>query len=502
MRILITGGSGLLGGKLLHTLNRKYDVIGTYLNNERRDCIKLDITNANEVNLCINELSPKLIIHTAAIADPDICEQNKDLAWKVNVEGTRNIVNACYRRRIKLIYISTDYIFDGRKGSYNEDDKAHPVNYYGTTKYEGEKIVNKALEDYLILRIPIFYGFNDEQDKVNFVTKTIRILEKDKEIYEDDKQIRYPVFVDDVVQLLAILIEKKLDGTLHFSGSEEISKYKWACKIAKVFNFSPKRIKPLAVNKKGAPRPQNSKLGMTRLQKAKIVFNTASIEEGCIKMQKQMNCSFRVIYNMKPDMLICGKSASSFRMKIGRTLAEEHPADADYVVGIPESGIFPATGYSMCSGIPFCHGIIRDYYTSKTLFRINLEERLNAIRKKLIVVPDILKNKSIVLIDEAIISGATLKVAIEKLREASVAKIHVRIPSPPMLSNCSYGILNSKAKLVAQDKSIIKNNYEASLADYLGCDSLKFLDLNSFINLINGKKNHCFECFIEGGSRD
>jgi dTDP-4-dehydrorhamnose reductase len=496
MKILITGGTGFLGTKLMSLLSREHEVTGTCLTKRENDCLYLDITDENQVQTMFSELRPDVVIHTAAISDPDLCESEKQKAWQINVEGTQNVTTACRAINSRLVYISTDYVFDGGKeDGYNEDDDPKPVNYYGLTKFEGEKIIQSNLQNYLIIRVPIFYGFNDEEDRLTFVTEVIDKLNSGKEVYADNEQIRYPTWIDDIASAINELIEQDARGVYHFSSKEGITKYQWALKIAHVYGLQPRNIIISKPRQDKAKRPYNSKLKTSNFENLVTRINPVGIEEGLNKARKQSGCLFRLIYSVKPDMLVLNQSASIFRIELGKRLAEEEPAPADIVVGIPESGIFPATGYAAYSKLPFYFGLIRDYYTQRTVFDPYLERRLRMLREKLRVVPDIVRNKNIVLIDEAIISGATLEVAIDKLKRAGAKEIHVRIPSPPMLLNCHNGVLIATRFCKGGDASEEKGNVEKGLEDYFGADSVRFLSLKNFLDIPLKSGHHCAECF-------
>lgn len=143
-KLLVTGASGLLGSKVIELAQRDYEVIPLHNTKPLHPhSLKLDITNQSQVLNLLNRLKPNVIIHTASETNVDRCETQKEQAWKTNVQGTRNIALACSKIGAKLVYISTDYVFDGEKGNYTEHDKPNPINYYGVTKLEGEKQVIK-----------------------------------------------------------------------------------------------------------------------------------------------------------------------------------------------------------------------------------------------------------------------------------------------------------------------------------------------------------------------
>jgi len=168
-KLLITGASGLLGNKIVKLATINHTVIP--LHNTKplhTSSLKLEITNLSEVLNLFQKLEPDIVIHTASETNVDKCETEKEHAWKINAEGTRNIAVACSKVGAKLVYISTDYVFDGEKGNYDEQDKPNPINYYGVTKLEGENQVINNCKNYVILRTSVLYG--SQPWKQNFVT--------------------------------------------------------------------------------------------------------------------------------------------------------------------------------------------------------------------------------------------------------------------------------------------------------------------------------------------
>jgi len=142
--LLISGASGLLGNKIVELAKSDCIVIPLHSTNPLHpNSLQLDITNMNETLNLFRKLKPEVVIHTASETNVDKCETEKEHAWKVTVNGTRSVAVACSKTGAKLVYISTDYVFDGEKRLYDEEDKPNPVNYYGLTKLEGEKQVIK-----------------------------------------------------------------------------------------------------------------------------------------------------------------------------------------------------------------------------------------------------------------------------------------------------------------------------------------------------------------------
>lgn len=157
-RILITGGSGLLGSKVVKLAEKSFEVIPTH--NTRsffKDSVIMDITNCERAFHVVAKIKPDVVMHPAAQTRVDQCEKDREGAWKVNAEGTKNVALACGKINAKLIYVSTDYVFDGEKGLYVESDEPNPVNYYGLTKLKGEKFVRENCQEYAITRTSVLY---------------------------------------------------------------------------------------------------------------------------------------------------------------------------------------------------------------------------------------------------------------------------------------------------------------------------------------------------------
>jgi len=492
MKILITGATGLLGSKFYHILNKYHDVLGTYFSDYKEGYCYLSLLDKDSINSVIDKSKPDVVIHTAGMANPDKCEENKEKAYKVNVTGTKYVVDACKRNSTTLVFISSSHVFT--KKNKVEEEKPNPINYYGQTKFEAEAYVRKNIKDYIILRLTKLYGFTEEGN--DFTKYVINKLKNNHRVSMDNTLKYYPLVTDDVVELSRILIDSGLRGTYNISTSKPYTKFEWAKLIAEVFNLDKTKLKPIE-EKTIAKRPQNLYFFTKTLRG--FDFNPTPLEVGLKIVKKQMGCMFRMIYTTRPDVLVLNQNASSFRIKIGEILAKKYPQNVDLVTAIPESGLFEATGYAAYMKIPFYFGIIRDYFTDKTLFSPNIDQRLKALRKKLIIVKDVVKGKSIVLIDESIISGATLKTVVQRLKEAGVKEVHVRVPSPIMVSNCKYNILAPDARLIARDfvgkEGVNKEEIEDKMAKHFKVDSLKYLSIEEFLSELIAKEDACIDCF-------
>ena len=237
MKIVVTGGSGFLGKKVSKTLSEDHEVVGTYSKNKIEGGIKLNLTKFDEVQDKLKDINPDVIIHTAAMTDIDACEKDKFKAWLTNTAASFHLATICEDMNIRLIYISTDYVFSGKNSPYYEKDIPHPINFYGETKLMAEKMIKRVLNNYVIIRIPILYGYNDESDKDTFVSSVVKRLRNKSKVYADNIRIKYPVLIDDVAKGIKRLLHMDLSGVVHFSHTEGITRYKWALKIAHVFEL-------------------------------------------------------------------------------------------------------------------------------------------------------------------------------------------------------------------------------------------------------------------------
>ncbi|WP_153552727.1 sugar nucleotide-binding protein [Halomicrobium sp. LC1Hm] len=491
MDILITGASGFLGSRYRHLLEKDHNVAGTFYENPQRKLSQLDITHKDSVIKRIQELDPDIIVHTAAISDPDTCGRKPDMAAEINEEGTRNVAEAAKRVGAKLVYISTSFVFPAN-GTYATDSTPNPQTVYGQTKYNGEKIIQDELYDYIIIRCPKLFG-TAKPENVNDITESIlRALTEDGEAELDDTTERYPLFIDDVVLATQRLLNIDAQGIYHLSTHKPHTKYEFGKLVVDIFELEGDLI-PIEESA-NVNRPSGIELDTTNSNSLGIKFQTVAGALNTIKHQR--GCSFKTIYSFNPEELVEGESASKIRARLGQELGQDDDIEADMVVPVPESGIYPAMGYADEMGIPLYHGIIRDYETEKTLYEPNIEDRTRMLREKLVAVEDILEDERVVIIDEAVISGLTLSTVIDKCQTAGVSEIHVRIPSPPMRTQCSYGVLSEDADLVTDGASMCISELQKEIEDKYNLSSFRYLPIERFRQRVPTDYGFtCTECF-------
>ena len=207
--------------------------------------------------------------------------------------------------------------------------------------------------------------------------------------------------------------------------------------------------------------------------------------------QKTSMCVFEYVYIARPDSVIECSSVHHARLNAGKKLWQESPVEADVVVGVPDSGLDAALGFSMASGIPYGVGFIKNRYVGRTFIQPSQSQRSNSVRIKLNVIKDVVKGKRVVLIDDSIVRGTTSARIVNLIREAGATEVHMRISSPPFTNPCYFGIdIDSKENLIACQMSI------EEIAKEIGADSLGYLSIEGVKNIAeNAKCNFCTGCF-------
>jgi dTDP-4-dehydrorhamnose reductase len=204
------------------------------------------------------------------LTDVDNCERNKNLAWKINVEGTRNVVEAVRATDAFLIYISTDYVFNGKTGLYKESDAPDPINYYGFTKLEAEKIVENVADEYCVARTSVVYGSTPAAGKVNFALWLLSKLKRNEQTRIVTDQWNSPTLNTNLAEMTLEIIKRNLAGTFHLSGATRINRYDFAKQIAISFNLDLNLIYPAksAEFSWAAERPKDSSLDTAKAQRS------------------------------------------------------------------------------------------------------------------------------------------------------------------------------------------------------------------------------------------
>ena len=257
MKVLVTGVKGQLGYDVVNELvKRGHTAIGT-------DIEEMDITNKNSVNSVIKENTPDAVIHCAAYTAVDAAEDNVELCRKINAEGTQNIADVCKELDIKMIYISTDYVFDGQgERPWEPEDERTPLNVYGQTKYEGELAVQNTLDKYFIVRIAWVFGVNGK----NFIKTMLNLGKTRDSLTVVNDQFGSPTYTYDLAKLLVDMVETDKYGIYHATNEGICTWYEFACEIFKQAGINVK-VSPVSASEypAKAKRPSNSRMSKEKL---------------------------------------------------------------------------------------------------------------------------------------------------------------------------------------------------------------------------------------------
>lgn len=255
MKVLVTGADGQLGYDVIKRLTFEgVEFLGT-------DIGTLDITNETQVNRVISEYNPDVVIHCAAYTAVDKAEDEKELCYSVNVQGTKHVAEACKKINAKMVYISTDYVFDGEGNRpFKITDTPNPINYYGQTKYQGELEVQKVLDEHFIVRISWVFGINGK----NFVKTMLRLGADRNEVSVVADQVGSPTYTYDLAKVLVEMVKTEKYGIYHVTNEGYCSWYEFACEI---FKQAEMDVKVNPINTEDYPakamRPKNSRLDKT-----------------------------------------------------------------------------------------------------------------------------------------------------------------------------------------------------------------------------------------------
>jgi dTDP-4-dehydrorhamnose reductase len=286
-KIFVTGGSGLLGSNIIMAARSRFEVYASYNKNRVEMSgarfLKADLTDKSQLKH-IEQLNPNLIIHCAALTNIDGCEDNPDEAYRQNVLTSKNIAELANQTGAYLIHISTDAVFDGRRGNYSEADKPNPISVYGKTKLHAEHEVLSIHPSSSVVRTN-FYGWN-KRDKFSLAEWMLNKLENNDELPAFKDIIYSPILVNNLIVQLFVLYDKKFSGIIHLAGGESCSKLDFANVLAEVFALDKSLIKTTSIDDLNlrASRGKNINLDVSRAQK---LLNTPlpKVREGLVEMK-------------------------------------------------------------------------------------------------------------------------------------------------------------------------------------------------------------------------
>ncbi|HEV8538930.1 MAG TPA: dTDP-4-dehydrorhamnose reductase [Bacteroidota bacterium] len=300
-RVLITGSNGLLGQKLVEILSNSpvYSLMLTsrqevsVFREEMLPYKQLDISRKQEVLHLAEEFEPAIIVNTAAMTNVDKCEEEREAAWRANVNGVENLIHAAKLVGARVIHLSTDYVFDGKNGPYSEGDRPNPLSYYGRTKLAGENLIQTSGIPATIIRTMVLYGIGFGV-KLNFALWLLKNLTEEKPVRVVDDQIANPTLADDVAYCILKVIELQRAGVYHVAGPDLMSRYEFALALARKFNFNKKLVAPAKTSTMKQPASRPLKSGFITLKaQTDLDLKLSSVDHGLMVLKNQLDSNMK-----------------------------------------------------------------------------------------------------------------------------------------------------------------------------------------------------------------
>ncbi len=295
MRILLTGANGLLGQKLVRHIhkNSNHDFLATGRGKKRfkypAGYQELDISNLKNVEDVFNDFKPDAVIHTAAMTNVDECELNKENCFLSNVTSVKILVEVAEKLNSFFLYLSTDFIFDGNTGMLDEDQQASPVNYYGETKLEAERIVMNSKIPWAIARTVLVYGIVEDMSRSNIILWVKNSLQEGKKINVVDDQWRTPTLAEDLADGCFRIVDQKQTGIFNISGKDYLTPYQMALKTADYFGLDKSLIQKTdsTIFTQPAKRPMRTGFDISKARTV-LGYHPQSFEKGIETVAKQV----------------------------------------------------------------------------------------------------------------------------------------------------------------------------------------------------------------------
>jgi dTDP-4-dehydrorhamnose reductase len=267
MKFLVTGSAGLVGRQIIKDLTKSYDEIYACYNNSKPEhgiATPLDLTNSANIIKVVDNTKPDVIIHLAAMTNVDQCEKEKDLALKINAKATQTLARQAAKHGSFLVYVSTDYVFDGESGMKKENDTTNPVDYYGKSKLEGEKALDDMASAWCIARTSTPFGLH--KTKKSFPLFVAENLKAKKQITAMTDQFTSPIYVPNLSKMLIEIGTRQITGIIHTAGATRVSRYDVASLIAEKLHLDKDLIKPVTMKEMNwtAKRPMDSSLDVSK----------------------------------------------------------------------------------------------------------------------------------------------------------------------------------------------------------------------------------------------
>lgn len=295
MKVLITGINGMLGHAVAFRLIDQAELFGVDQNDPSAiisgniPCYRADVSDAASMKQIIQQIHPDYVVHCAAYTNVDKCEIEKELSWRVNVKSLEHLSYFSRIFHFHLIHFSTDYIFDGRNGPYQTDDRPNPINYYGKGKLASENVVISQAEAFTIIRTNVLFDYYPDI-KLNFISWLVKKLSTGESVNVVTDQWNNPCFARDLAEIVYRIMERGIQGIYHSGSEEYLSRYDLALMVARIGDFDPTLIRPVLTKDLNqlAPRPLKGGLRIEKTRKD-LHFSPIPLEKAIRQILKEMH---------------------------------------------------------------------------------------------------------------------------------------------------------------------------------------------------------------------
>lgn len=300
-RVLVTGANGLLGQALVQRLSRfpEYDVLATARDDAARvtggsfGYSPLDITDASAVHHTFQDFTPNVVVNCAAMSNVGDCADNREACWAVNAAAVETLADECRKVGSRLVQVSTDFVFDGEDGPYDETARPNPVNYYGRSKLAGENAVRASgLGSWAIVRTVLVYGTGADLGRSNVVLWVADALQRGERVQVVNDQYRTPTYVGDLAAGIERLLHYEKEGVYHVSGRELLSVYDLAVQVAEQYDLDASLIEPVASDyfENAVPRPPRTGFIILKAE-TELSYSPRSLTDGLTVLGKELGWS-------------------------------------------------------------------------------------------------------------------------------------------------------------------------------------------------------------------
>lgn len=295
-RVLVTGANGLLGQALVHRLaDTDYEVLATGRDDALRPAVDcdyrtMDVTAPDAVSTVFEAFEPDVVVNCAAMSDVDACEHDRNRAWATNARAVKRLAKRCTEHRAHLVQVSTDFVFNGNRGPYDEEARPDPVNYYGRTKLAAENALREVdVSDWTIVRTVLLYGTGTNLSRSNIVRWMIEQLAAEETIHVVTDQYRTPTYAPDLADGIARILDRDATGIYHISGRELVTIHELAETVADVFDFDPSLIDPVPSSyfEDAVERPEKTGFLILKAE-SELGYDPHSLETGLRALGRTM----------------------------------------------------------------------------------------------------------------------------------------------------------------------------------------------------------------------